>query len=151
MCPLQDAPNSNAAKIRDTILSATLMTEGLTDDEAEPFIEWSMEQADRVGLMVQSEVELDEKRYQLRDFLEALVQLVVRRQNHDAGWLQAKLDTLDSQAVAVGLSPLTDTQRTALQNHSAKTNQELLNEMMLVYSPPVENAPEGEPDEDRGV
>ena len=80
---LNDELNPYAKKFRDAILDRSALTDELTDDEAEPFINWAMTQADRVGVMVENEDDAEVKLRSLMRFLSNMTKVVSRRGEYD--------------------------------------------------------------------
>jgi hypothetical protein len=135
MSPIVEPPNEYASRLRDAILERSALTDDMLDEEAQVFLDWAMTQADRVGLLIQSEEEAETKRDALMDWLKDISRLVTLRHAKDADWFATTLTELDAHAQAIGAMALSPEHQTALAQHSSKSTIELLSQITGIYAP----------------
>jgi len=145
MAPTADGGMTYAEKYQDAILSNSGLTDGLTDDQAKPFIDWMMKQADHVGTMVQTDEDFEAKQTSLNRLILFISRFVQRRHEHinDEVWVDTQIGRLNEYSANLGGPRMSEEMHQRYQDTSALSHEAVLNELMQVYNlaGEVETAP----------
>jgi hypothetical protein len=85
-------------KMMDAILSNSALTDGLTDDEAELVYKWASAQIDYLAPKISSDQQFDELRGTLFGLINTMSLVARRSKDHDAVWINEKLDDMDTRS-----------------------------------------------------
>lgn len=137
MAPAEDANGMTyAQRYQDAILSNSGLTDGLTDDQAKPFIDWMMKQAEHVGAMVENDEDYEAKLVSLNRLILFISRFVQRRHEHinDTVWVDTQIGRLNEYSSTLGGSGMPEDMHQRYQDTSAKSHEDVLKEMMDVYN-----------------
>jgi hypothetical protein len=134
--PISDDGVDYRAKFQDALLSNSALTDGLTDDEAKPLIDWAMRQAEFVGSSVADEVDADDKLSNLTRLILYISRFTQGRSRHtgDAEWFQKQVEKMNRASTELGGSVMDMTTRQKLKDSSQLSNPEMLRLLMGTYS-----------------
>ncbi len=143
------------AKLRDTILDNSSITDGLTDDEAQPLIEWGLVMADRVtqGLPrtpdPAAEARLDDLRADLPRLMKRISWIRQYREKKGPEWTLKTLGQLNemNQHLHGDAAPQLDsvTQSRIAHKQDDLTGFALLQDLMQRLTPPADDPTHTQP------
>ncbi|NJL92914.1 MAG: hypothetical protein HC915_03925 [Anaerolineae bacterium] len=91
------ADNDFGTKLSEAVLSSSALRENLTDDEAQPLVDWGVAQAEQVGaqmgdlLPMQQAMALEEKQTALLKLLTRITWVAVHSANKGEAWTRKTL------------------------------------------------------------
>lgn len=85
-------------KLMDAVLSNSALTDGLNDDEADMVYKWARAQIEFLGPKIKSDEMFDEVRGHVFGLIDTMSLVVRRRKDHDAVWVNEKLDEMDAMS-----------------------------------------------------
>ena len=83
-------------KLMDAVLSNSALTDGLNDDEADMVYKWARAQIEFLGPKIKSDEQFDVVRGHLFELIDTMSLITRRRPDHDAVWVNEKLDKMDA-------------------------------------------------------
>lgn len=142
--------------IQDALATDEKVREGLTDDEALPFMDWGNHYAGVLaarfstsGAPEPNEEQVNETAYSLTRLMTRLTWLVTYRNQKDAGWLTQTfqmVNKLSRDLLGDNAPVFSDQEVTAwIADHAKHTNGELLQNLMARLAPAAEAAPPSVP------
>ena len=145
------------AQIQDMVASDSGIREGLHDQDAIPLIDWGRAQAERIAARLGAEAP-DVGEETIGDEAGALIRLmttisraVVHRHNQGDDWLAKVFKRLNktSQRVYGEDAPVMSDEEVAawIAGHGARSDGEVLRDLMARFSPPETDAASTEPDQ----
>ncbi len=137
----QDFQSKYADKLIGKILDRLSLTENLADAEAKILLDWGTQQAERVAALAQDDEDVDEKGGDLMKLMKSINRLVGYRGQKDNIWFIEKLTQLDKYSQSIQGPMLTEEQRASLQNHTEKSDTELLQALLAIYTPLSKDTP----------
>lgn len=141
--------NEWSAKIKDAILSDSALRDGLTDQEAQPLIDWGLARAEEIGSQIAAlpaaeiEIVLEEKQYALLKLMTRITWIAIHRAGKGAEWTTAtlqKLNELNQTLYGETAPQISDNLIAAYaQQSNGLTQGEMVLELMKQLSPPSQD------------
>lgn len=155
-------------RLKDFLLSNSALTDGLTDEQAKPLIEWAMQQAEQVGPTIADEDDAEHKQTNLNRLVLYINRFTQYRLKEGNGpeWVQTQLDRLDQFSQHLNGPTASEVIRQKLLDNREMSHDEVLAVLMDAYDqrpevrsqglgdmetrpmPSLDNVPETGPDID---
>jgi len=143
-----------AQLMQDTIVSSEKVRDGLRDEEAVPFVEWGLARARQLaarlataGQLAADEEQIADQGYALTRLMTRVNWLVTYRHKKDAAWLTRTFQMVNqlSREVYGEEAPTFSDEEIAawLAGQGARSNAELIGELVARLTPPSAPAPAG--------
>jgi hypothetical protein len=152
-------PSEELSKqIQDTLVTNEKVREGLASDDALPFMDWGSAYADVLAEHLAApetpepnEEQVNETAYALARLMMRINWLVTYRKQKDAAWLTQTFQMVNklSRDLLGEAAPVFTDEEIAvwLAEHSARTDRDLLQDLMARLSPPAPVVPDNPPAE----
>lgn len=152
-------PEQLSKQIQDALVTNEKVREGLTSDDALPFMDWGSAYADVLAQRLAApempepgEEQVNEVAYVLARLMTRINWLVTYRNQKDAAWLTQTFQMVNklSRDLLGETAPVFAEEEIVkwLAEHSTHTNSDLLKNLMARLSPPALTAPAVEPPPD---
>ena len=153
MTPLTPDDIERAAKLmQDGIVSSEKVRDGLRDDEAVPFVEWGLTRARQLAArlaaadqLATDDEQIADQGYTLTRMMTRVNWLVTYRHKKDAAWLTRTFQMINqlSRELYGDEAPTFSDEEIAawLAGHSARSNAELIADLVARLTPPSDSAP----------